>query len=113
VSWQAELLGINLDELEKERFDTPKNKRAHHVHKVKAAEWTEWANQKSVKLEPSNWLSLDEAAELIGYHRETILRWRKEGKLRHSMEKNKIMVDKKDVLRHAARRYTANKVTTV
>lgn len=110
LSWQAELLGINLDELEKERFGTYDNERAHHLHEVKAAVWT---NQPVRKPRPSNWVSVNEAADLVYYHRSTILRWREYGKIRHCMQKNKIMVDKRDVLRHARRLYTATKVTTV
>lgn len=91
MSWQAEMLGIDIEALKRERFHTyVAPKRPEPTVVEQPAE--------------SRWITLKEAAELVHYHVATIRRWTESGQIAYVMQKNRLMVAKDDILRHAGTR---------
>lgn len=91
MSWQAEMLGIDIEALKRERFHTyVAPKRPQPVAVEQPAE--------------SKWITLKDAAELVHYHKATIRRWTESGQIACRMEKNRLMVSKEEILRHAGTR---------
>jgi hypothetical protein len=83
----AELLGIDLDKLETERFS---------YYRVATVQPDPKAPDN-----PADWQTLTFAANNVKYSTQTINNWKKAGKLRWHKRNGRVYVFMPDVLRHA------------
>jgi hypothetical protein len=95
----AEHLGIDLDELETERFTHYRQQKINNQIKIAGAVW---ANQ-PVPPKESDWVPIQRAANQLHYHTATIRSWTKAGLVNAYKDKGRVFVYMPDVIRHAGK----------
>jgi excisionase family DNA binding protein len=89
---EADLLGIDLDQLKTESPTHPKQAKNHR--RIERQGRAYWSQQVPA---PTTWVTLAQAANRFFVHPETIRRWIKAGHIDHDRAGQRIMVDVEQV----------------